>query len=162
MKLIRNISVFFFCAIFLVSATGIVVFHSHCSCTGNDQVSIYVSPETCEENFHRHHTHNEGGEEELCSAEKCHECSEHTHSCGCDAPEVQFFKIDNQIATEKVRIENIQVVQLFMYDWITLLPFFSYECTTVSQINYAEPPPLKTTSLDFLIYIQQLKIPEIA
>jgi hypothetical protein len=46
----KNIAIILLGIIFLISATGVLVYYSHCSCSGIEQVSVYVSPETCEEN----------------------------------------------------------------------------------------------------------------
>jgi hypothetical protein len=145
-----------------VSATGVLVFHSYCACTGNDQVTVFVTPETCAENFHIHHLHNECGEEVCSSVYECHECDDHTDDCGCDSPAVQFFKLDNQVTSEKVRIEEIRPVQIDMLKVVTLLPFVLSEIMPVKEYYYFDPPPLIQTSTDFLISIHQLKIPEIA
>jgi hypothetical protein len=159
-KFFNNIPVFVLIILFLMSATGIVVFQSHCACTGNNQVTVYVSPETCHNDFHVHHTHNEGGEEEATCASECHECSAHGDECGCNTPTVNFFKLDNRVVNEKIRIEKIQPVQLRMLETIASLFFlYSFESNQDSDVNYIDPPPFSDTSLDFLILIHQLKIP---
>jgi hypothetical protein len=161
-KQIRNISVFILSAIFLVSATGILIFHSHCACTGNDQFTVYVTPETCTENFHVHHIHNEGGEE-VCSSEyECHECNDHSDDCGCDSPDVQFFKLDNQVISEKIRTEKMRPAQINMLKVITLLPIVLSEIMPVKEYFYFDPPPIVQSSTHFLISIHQLKIPDVA
>jgi len=159
---IKNIAVFCLIITFLVSATGILVFHSHCSCSGNDQVSVYVSPDTCEENYHVHHTHSEGGEEVCTSAEECHECTTHTDFCGCDTPEVRYFKLENQVVNEKVRLEKIQPVQLKVMEEFTAILLNPDNYSEKSLLNYIDPPPLFRTSSDFLIHIHKLKIPTLA
>jgi hypothetical protein len=146
----------------LVSATGVLIFNSHCSCSGNNQVSVYVSPETCEENFHVHHTHDEGGEEVCTTTEDCHECSSHNDACGCSTPDIKYLKLENQVVNEKVRIEKIQPVQLKVLEEITVF-FYNFEDDPEkSGLNYIDPPPQFQTSTDFLIHIHKLKIPVLA
>ena len=146
----------------MISATGVLVYYSHCSCSGIEQVSVYVSPETCEENFHIHHTHNEGGEEVFTTEDDCHECSIHTEKCGCENLVVKYLKLDNQVVNEKVRIEKIQPVQLKVLETITVFLFNLEEDPENSGLNYIDPPPAFQTSRDFLIHIHNLKIPVLA
>ncbi len=153
-----NISVLFLSIIFLVSATGILIFHSHCACTGNEHVSVYVSPETCEDNFHTHHTHSEAGEEICSSVSECHECNTHTDECGCDSPDIRFIKLENQLVNEKVRIEKLQPLQLNILQYISAIFLSDTENLTGIEYTYIDPPPKTPTSLDFLIRIHQLKI----
>ena len=162
MNIFKNISVFFLGIIFLISATGVLIFYSNCSCSGNAQVSVYISPETCEDNFHVHHAHNAGGEEVCTTAEDCHECSSHTDTCGCSTPDVKSLKLDNQVVHEKVRIEKIQPIQLKVLEEITVFLFNFEGDQEKSGLNYIDPPPLIQSSTDFLIQIHQLKIPALA
>jgi hypothetical protein len=158
----KNIAVLFLGIIFLISATGVLVYYSHCSCTGNKQVSVYVSPETCEDNFHVHHAHNEGGEEICTTEDDCHECSTHTEDCGCNNPVVKYLKLESQVVNEKVRFEKIQPVQLKVLETIAVFLFNVEENLENSDLNYIDPPPLFQTSTDFLIHIHKLKIPALA
>jgi hypothetical protein len=161
-NVVKNISVLFLGIIFLVSATGVLIFNSHCVCSGNEQVSVYISPETCEDNFHVHNTHDEGGEEVCTTADDCHECSMHTDECGCNTPNVRYLKLDNQVVPEKVRLGKLQPVQLnFPVEVIAVLfSFTDYQDS--SDFNYIDPPPPFQTSTDFLIQIHKLKIPDLA
>lgn len=159
MNVFRNISVFILGIIFLISATGVLIFNSHCSCSGNEQVSVYVSPETCEDNFHVHHTHDEGGEEVCTTAGDCHDCSSHNDACGCNTPDVRYLKLNNQVVNEKVRIEKIQPIQLRVLEEITVFLYNFEGDSEKSGLNYIDPPPHFQTSADFLIHIHKLKIP---
>jgi len=123
---------------------------------------MYVTPETCTENFHVHHKHNEGGEEVCSSAYECHECNDHTDDCGCDSPEVQFFRLDNQVISEKVRTEEMRPVPINMQKVITLLPFVLSEIMPVKEYFYFDPPSVVQSSTHLLISIHQLKIPDVA
>lgn len=145
--------------IFLVSATGVLIFNSHCVCSGNEQVSVYISPETCEDNYHVHHTHDEGGEEVCTTADDCHECNTHTDECGCNTPDVKFLKLDNQVISEKVRLGKLQPVQLNIPVEVIAVLFSFDDFQDISDFNYIDPPPLFQTSTDFLIQIHKLKIP---
>lgn len=143
----------------MVSATGVLIFNSHCVCSGNEQVSVYISPETCEDNYHVHHTHDEGGEEVCTTADDCHECNTHTDECGCNTPDVKFLKLDNQVISEKVRLGKLQPVQLNIPVEIIAVLFSFDDFQDISDFNYIDPPPLFQTSTDFLIQIHKLKIP---
>jgi len=63
MDMIRKILVYILTAAVMVTSAGIVVFHSFCSCTGDEYFTLYITPETCTENYHIHHKHNDKGEE---------------------------------------------------------------------------------------------------
>jgi hypothetical protein len=141
-----------------VSATGIVIFYSHCACTGNEHVSVYVSPETCADNFHTHHTHNEAGEEACSSASECHECNAHTNECSCNSPDIRLLKLGNQVVNEKVRIEKLQPLQLKILQHIAAILLIDPGNLTGIEFTYFDPPPKNPTSFDFLIRIHQLKI----
>lgn len=143
----------------MVSATGVLIFNSHCVCSGNEQVSVYISPETCEDNYHVHHTHDEGGEEVCTTADDCHECNTHTDECGCNTPDVKFLKLDNQVISEKVRLGKLQPVQLNIPVEVIAVLFSFDDFQDISDFNYIDPPPLFQTSTDFLIQIHKLKIP---
>lgn len=159
MNRLKNIAVFFLGIIFLVSATGVLIFSSHCSCSGNEKVSVYVSPDTCADNYHVHHFHNEGGEEVCSTAGECHECSPHTDDCGCDSPNVRYLKLDEQVVPEKVRTEKIYPVQLNVPLEVIAVLFSFTDYHDISDFNYIDPPPQFQSSTDFLIHIHKLKIP---
>ncbi len=151
----------FLSVIFLLSATGFIVFQSHCSCTGNEQVSLFVTPETCEDNFHTHHIHLQGGEEVPSPENKCHECSTHTKECGCNNIRISFFKLKDEVVFEKVRSKTVlPVAAIIPLMVINLLPSISDE-PEETNIKYIAPSSSQS-SIDFLITIQQLKIPHTA
>jgi hypothetical protein len=143
----------------MLSSAGIIVFQSFCACTGSQNISLYVSPETCETEFHHRHTcANDLNSQEESSADHCSQCSEHTGNCGCNSPMVRFYKLDDRVINEKVRIEiaahvDVPLPIVFSND------FHSAEGLAVLPNSYVDPPPLNPTSLDFLIHIHQLKIP---
>jgi hypothetical protein len=158
----KNIAIFFLGIIFLISATGVLVYYSHCSCSGIEQVSVYVSPETCEENYHIHHAHNENGEEVCTSEGDCHDCSTHTENCGCNNIIVKYLKLNNQVVNEKIRFEKIQPVQLKVLESITVFLYNFQDDPDNSGWNYIDPPPPFQTSTEFLVEIHKLKIPALA
>lgn len=141
----------------MMSSAGILLLQSHCSCTGNDNVSLYVTPETCAENYHIHHTHNEIGQEVPSEAADCHECTDHTTDCGCNNISVIFHKLDNEIVQEKVRIESKEPVNVINTNVLVFL-FSRYEDVHPASYSTYTGPPIVINSFDFLIEIQQLKI----
>jgi hypothetical protein len=161
-KILKNISILFFAVIFLISSTGIVIFQSFCECTGNEYVSIYVQPETCDQDFHQHHFHSIAGNEIYTSLDKCHECAAQSHDCGCDAPEVKYIKLINQLTDDEVKYVKVQNHDIFIAEINDELVFrCSSENNSAFEL-YTEPPLDVKTSLEFLIRINQLKIPNIA
>ena len=161
MKWLNKISVILLGILFVLSATGIIVYQSHCSCTGDEHVSIFVTPETCEDNYHIHHTHLEGGEEVPSTESECHECSNHTSQCGCNDLLVSFFKLKNEVVQEKGRTEIKQPVKIVTPELVEVLLAVNFNDLPELKSRYIEPQPDKT-SLDFLIHIHQLKIPHLA
>lgn len=156
--MLKKIPVIIFGIIFLMSSTGIVVFQSYCSCTGNEQVSLYITPETCETVYHHKHAGLADHVHEESSAEHhCGDCSMHLESCGCGSPVVRILKIDDRFVNEKVRVEN-EVMFAIPAPVVTI----SDTCFLTEEPDIAEPaidpPPRIQSSLDFLIRIQQLKI----
>ena len=158
MKLIKNIFILFFGLAFLLSSTGIVIFQSYCECTGDEYVSLYVQPETCEQDFHEHHIHDLDGNEVLIAYENCFECIAHTHDCGCDAPEIKYIKLINQINNDEIKYVKVQSHNIFVAELNNVFDFnFLSENKPVKNF-YTGLPPLVKTSLEFLINISQLKI----
>jgi hypothetical protein len=158
-KWINQISILLLSLIFLLSASGIIVYQSHCTCTGDEHVSVYVSPETCQDNFHIHHTHEKDREEVPSSGSECHECTLHKNECGCNDVNISYYKIKNEVVSQKVRPVILQPVKAIIPEQFISTGI----CDELSETDfqYIEPPSIKT-SLDFLIQIQQLKIPETA
>ena len=129
---------------------------------GTGQVSVYVEPETCETKIHHHHTHDEANNEVACGAGQCHECSNHTHDCGCDSPEVFFFKLKNLFVDEEVLIVKVQPVEISVNFFDLYFSQIEPVETDEPENCYTDSPPLIYSPIDFLIQIQQLKIPSIA
>jgi hypothetical protein len=148
--------------VFLLSSTGVVVFKTHCSCTGDESVSVYVTPETCDENYHVHHTHSLNGVEVETNEILCHECAEHTNDCGCSDPDVKYVKLVNQLIDEEVKFVKINSNSLFLVVFSNSLLNLNSSDKNVEDAFYIDPPPTIKSSTDFLIQINQLKIPHIA
>lgn len=162
MKFVKHIAAILFGVIFLISSSGFMIYKSNCSCTGNKQVTVFVTPETCESEAHQHHKHDNNGDESSCSVNECESCSNHTENCGCSSPESTYFKLINQVIDEEVKFIELQPIQIFIaFNSINI--HILDELESIENYNYyVDPPPIFTSSLDFLIQIQQLKIPHIA
>jgi len=145
--------------IFIVSSTGILVYKTHCSCTGTEQVGIYLKPETCETEIHTHNNHDEFGKENESTENCCHECSPQNHDCGCASPEVRLFKLTNHLTQDEIsfdRAPNLKVTDIIL---TAIFCFSESTDNTETDSSYTYPPPNLKSSKDFLIRINQLKIP---
>jgi hypothetical protein len=168
MRLLRIITSLLVLVPFLFSVSGILVIHSHCSCTGKNQVTFYLPPENCSDILDDHnHLFN-------FHASDLHQCCEHEDNhigcnhedgcdgCGCESPDAQFFKLKNQFTEEKIS----QIQSLIVKDLPeTLLFNLKQEPYTLSGINIVwlkDPPPKLSEHSLFLHFICQTKIPHIA
>jgi len=147
--------------IFLISSLGFMVYKSNCSCTGTEYTSLFVPPATCETELDTHdHCHDD--QKNVCSEDECNECTDPTKSCGCDTPEFFFFKLKDKAIDDEVNFVSVQSLELFVAS--TEIP----EELNVKNKNsgnpnlHISPPPIITSSLEFLILINQLKIPSLA
>jgi hypothetical protein len=143
----------------LMSSSGVLIYHTYCACTGDERVTVYVTPANCEEDYHTHHAHDTEGEEIVVASHECHDCSAHTDDCGCNRPEVIFVKLDQQLFKVSVRTEKVEPVRLHIPVYLTpsLFSVMNYHQEPVRKI--VDPPPRILTAVDFLIAVQQLKIP---
>ena len=148
--------------IFLISSSGYVLYTSTCSCTGEEQTSFFLKPEPCETSFHQHHEHDLSGNEIACSSVECHDCQDHTKSCGCDSPEVFFFKLEDKATNEEIKFVTPEILSVEVF--VAVLSAFQLSELTIDNdgVTYCDPPLQSYSSLDFLIRIQQLKIPSVA
>ena len=160
--MVKYISAILLGFIFLISSSGFMIYKSHCSCTGNNQVTVFVTPETCESEAHQHHENSTNRNEFSCSANECVDCLNHTDDCGCTSPEATYFKLKNQVIDEEVKFIKVHPIQIFVAFNILALNLLGEVEETDTEIFYVDPPPIYTSSLDFLIQIQKLKIPHIA
>ena len=145
--------------IFIVSSTGILIYKTHCVCTGNEQVSVYVLPETCETEFHIHHAHDRSGNQCETTEGNCHECTTHSHDCGCTSPEVSFFKLINPINQEEIQFVKAQPVIISNVFLSVFSKLVENPVINETEFFYTDPPPKISTTRNFLIQIHQLKIP---
>ncbi|WP_297091987.1 hypothetical protein [uncultured Draconibacterium sp.] len=152
-------------AIFLLSASGFNLYKSHCSCSGKEYTSIIIKPATCETEFHNHHKHDNLNNEIACSGNECHECHScdgHADSCGCDSPESFFIKLKDKAIDEEVKFVSTQPIELEIASTSLFEKLISIDNQPENQKFYSDPPPLITSSFDFLIEIHRLKIPSLA
>ena len=159
MKLMNRILLVVIGIIYFVSSTGIVIYKTHCVCTGNEQVSVYVMPETCEKDFHVHHSHDQSGNERETTESCCHECTSHAHDCGCTSPEFSFFKLVNPVNQEEIQFVKAQTIQISVSFLCVLTNLIEFQDVIEADSFYSDPPPNIESSLSFLIQIHQLKIP---
>lgn len=162
MKLKNNILIVFVGIIYFVSSSGIVIYKSNCSCTGNEQISVYVQPGTCETEFHQHHQHDTNGDEICTEMLECHECSNHADHCGCSSPEVNFFKLTNLFLDEEVLYVKVAQTTVPAATFIVWQQFLFDVEMVENDDSFIDPPPISISSIHFLVQIQQLKIPDIA
>ncbi len=158
MKLLRHIAILFIGATYLLLSSGIVVYKSACSCSGKEHVGIFSSPETCTVDFHKHHKHDDEGQEMQSSMNECHECSSHSRDCGCDSPEIKYYKLMEELIPEKLTVlakEQLQIAKFCVFH--ALQTIVLDEKDNLNEY-YLDPPPVITPSRDFLIQIRQLKI----
>jgi hypothetical protein len=164
MKLVQQILLVFTGIVYFISSTGVVVYKTNCSCFGNQQVSVYVAPETCDTEIHRHQHHQHDSENNTfsCCLHECHKCGANEEGCGCQSPETYFFKLVNPFVNGEILFVKTQPFETKVV-YATVLQILASETENITEVNEnTGPPPAKTSSLDFLIPIHQLKIPLLA
>lgn len=145
--------------IYFISSTGIVVYKTNCSCIGKEQVSVFITPETCDTKIHEHHTHDHDNNTISCCAHECHECAESDKGCGCNQPKTYFFKLINPVVNEELVVVKVLPVEVTVFVAILLIDTIFENENNQPTIFNTGPPTVKNSSLDFLIPIHQLKIP---
>ncbi len=149
--------------IFIISSSGYTMYKINCSCTGEEQISVFVRPATCEETFHQHHKHDKANNEISSSEHECHECLDHTNHCGCNSPEIYFFKLKDKAVDDEVKfVAQVTEINLNTTVIDLLFSILELELEIAVDTPYNDPPSKITSSLDFLISINQLKIPALA
>lgn len=148
--------------IFIVSSSGYLMYTTNCLCTGETHATLFVRPATCEQTFHKHHKHNEEHEELACTAHECHECVDHTKSCGCDSPQLIFLKLKDKAIDDEVNFVAVSTLEIAIVSSEILAELCIVNNDDSGDEFYTDPPPKIASSLDFLINIQQLKIPSLA
>lgn len=161
MKLIQHTALSVLVIVFLLSSTGIIIFQSHCLCTDDEQISLYVSPESCEDDFHVKHVHHHDQKvpEQNQSSSPC---DAHTNDCGCEAPQAKYLKLENQVYQQNSNSEKIQPVQLKPIQCCGCDELQIAQKDESLSEYYIDLPPKIDKSLEFLISIHQLKIPHTA
>jgi hypothetical protein len=162
MKLMNRILLVITGIIYFISSTGIVIYKTNCACFGNQQISVYVTPETCDTEIHQHHQHDSENNTILCCLHECHECGDTEDGCGCQSPVTYFFKLMNPVVNEEILFVKTQPIDSVVI-YAAVLQILTSEKENITEINEnTGPPPVKSSSLDFLIPIHQLKIPLLA
>lgn len=139
------------------------MYKSHCACTGNEQVSLFVQLEIC--NTDDSETHENEMEMSCCSIKEepeANECQAHSTDCECENPEITYIKLKNQVVNEEVKFTKVQPIQIAIIYSTLQTNFWDNINSSDYNTAYSDPPPLVSTAHDFLIQIQQLKIPHIA
>lgn len=131
-------------------------------CFGKEQITVFVTPETCESDTHHTHDNDAIAMESSCSADACDECTSHQDDCGCAVPEALFFKLHNQITNEEVRFTKVLPFELVVAELIVFTELWAENDSSSKEEFYSNPPPIVPTTIEFLVQIQQLKIPHIA
>ncbi len=147
---------------FLVSVSGVVVFHTHCNCTGQSTSSLFVVPAHCGElaSLHDHlFEHHTADLNSCCSEEAVTAHHHHEKECGCNTPRVEFFKLKQQFTDEKG-----SPVKKLAQEVTLLLPgikasrdeirFCEFKATVPS-----EGPPVLLSGTDIIHFLCQPKIP---
>jgi hypothetical protein len=167
--------------IFLVSSSGFLMYKSNCACTGNEQVTVFVKSEICTSDMVM--DSSEEAEMSCCSTNTAVEvenpaessccsskekgvenlrCQEHESDYDCDKTEVTYLKLQNKVLKEEVKFIKVEPVVLMVLHTLLSSDVLLDGNTPELENPYIDPPPIKGTSLDFLIQIQQLKIPALA
>ncbi len=168
MRFSRLITSFFVLIPFLFSVSGILVIQSHCSCTGKNNISIYLAPETCSSilDDHQHLFDSHAADLGHCCAHETPDgdCGQEgvCHGCGCEYPEAQFFKLKNQFAEKKVsEVKNFVSKGIAEIQLNNHVPDRRIEPeNNLAWFKY--PPPLNTSQSNFIHFICKTKIPDIA
>ena len=170
MRILRLITMITVLLPFLFSAAGILVIQSHCTCTGKNQVSLYLPPETCSTVLadHAHLFEFHAGDLAQC----CHPETE-THSsascghsgscdCGCGDPDALFFQLDHEFTEEKPGLAKVMIFRILPE---TSSPVTRQDPCVTEFLNSSytkAPPPLITAFNSFIHFICSPKIPSIA
>ncbi len=147
--------------VFLLTSAGILIYQIDCACTGQQEVSFYISPETCEDEFHVNHAHNFLNNKVEAEQHNCHDCSEHMNECGCSSPEIKYVRLVNQFTKKETKFLKTDIAVLAPALAI-LVEINLKKNKAESDVFYSDPPPRFASSSEFLIEINKLKIPELA
>ncbi len=151
MRSVKKISVIVLGIIFMMASSGILIYQAECICTGTEHASVFVSPETCEDDPDHHHSDD--------FIHDCEACTVPVSDCGCESPKVEYVKLNNQIVQEKSRSSNLQPVQIELPALLTNNYFSPVNELFEPEEKYEPSPPKTISTIDYLVFIQQLKIP---
>ena len=150
-------------AIFLLLSTGVVVFNSNCCCSENEKLSLYLSPETCHESESTHDFCLSADEliTKEVNGQEC--CASLDKECSCSSPEMKYFKLVNHLINDEAEYVKLQDVHFILDNQNDFCLQLNVENQTEEERGfYTDPPPKIKSTLDFLIQIHQLKIPNAA
>jgi hypothetical protein len=165
MRIIRLFGSFLVLIPFLFSVSGILVIQSHCSCTGKNQVSLYLPPETCADIIHDHNhlfTYHSSDLSECCDQVIHNNSCDHEQGCsgcGCDSPEARFYQVDHKFTDEKVSINKVLVSKYLDVVTFTQPEIFDPHDTLSLTRGFTDPPPLQSSCDQYIYMLCQIKIP---
>lgn len=151
MKALKQISTILLAMIFLISSSGFIMYKSFCLCTGNKQVSVFVQNKIC----------SSKGIQSCCE-EKTKSCASESSDCDCGKPEITYIKLTNTILEKEIQFTKVEPTQMLVVYAFAQFNLWVTEELVNTESPYIDPPPIYNSSQEFLISIQQLKIPSIA
>jgi hypothetical protein len=137
-----------------------VIYKSHCSCTGNEQFSVFIPNQIC--TSHQSESCCVESVSSCCSEKEKETSVAHSDDCDCDKPEVTYVKLTDKVVNEEVKFTVVNSVQLVVVYFAVQFNLWETEESFCFKTPYIDPPPIFDSSLAFLIHIQQLKISCIA
>ncbi len=153
-KVLKSISVILFTMVFFISSSGVLIYKTHCSFSGNEKVAVFVEREACD--LTSPQTANSS----------CHTCTtvnshQQSTDCGCTSADITLIKLNTKVVIEDTPLIKVQAVQIFNGN----LNVYSTHLTNYNHDTdfrlYIKPPPKIASSLSFLIETQQLRIPSL-
>lgn len=136
------------------------MYKSFCSCSGDEQVSVFVQNEICGDE--RSESCCEVSATSCCSIKEKEHCASEASDCDCNTSEVTYIKLINKVVKEDVQFTKVDPIQLLLVYVTSQLELGEAEESLDINSSYIDPPPIHNSSQEFLISIQQLKIPHIA
>jgi hypothetical protein len=149
-KTFRKILFIGFSFIYLFLSTGVILFQTHCNCSGQTNVSMYASQSPCEPES------SDNG----CCEEQTSCCSipeKQESSCGCNVPEITFLKLTDHFA------KDVNPT-LSATNFICLLAGFANETFEEPNLQkstdhvWHSPPDTKISGRFLINFIHQRKI----
>lgn len=127
------------------------MYKSHCSCTGKEQVSVFVQDEICSSSENN----------SCCVTMEIEYCTAESPENDCNTSEITYVKLINKVVMEDLRFTKVDSIQLLLVYTTSQLDLWETE-ESLGFDSSIDPPPIHISSNEFLISIQQLKIPSIA